>query len=153
VPTSEEKAAEWRYTFDKPADDWTKPGFDDAAWKKGPGGFGTKETPGAVVGTEWKTSDVWLRREITMPDGPFSKLSLRVHHDEDAEIYVNGVLAGKFPGFTSEYVEAPLTPEGKAALKPGKNTIAVHCRQTGGGQFIDVGIVEIQEQKKSRSQP
>jgi hypothetical protein len=148
VPTSEEKAAEWRYTFDKPADDWMKPGFDDAAWKKGPGGFGTAATPGAVVGTEWNTSDVWLRREITMPDGPFSKLSLRVHHDEDAEIYVNGVLAGKFPGFTSEYVAAPLTPEGKAALKPGKGVLAVHCRQTGGGQFIDVGIVEIQEQKK-----
>jgi len=143
VPTSAEKAAEWRYTFDKPADDWTKPGFDDAAWKKGPGGFGTAATPGAVVGTEWKTSDVWLRREITMPDGPFRKLSLRIHHDEDAEIYINGVLAGKCPGFTSEYVEAPLTPEGAAALKPGKNTIAVHCRQTGGGQFIDVGLVDV----------
>ena len=143
VPTSEEKAAEWRYTFDKPADDWTKPGFDDAAWKKGPGGFGTRGTPGAVVGTEWNTSDVWLRREITMPDGTFRKLSLRVHHDEDAEIYVNGVLAGKCPGFTAEYVEAPLTPEGKAALKPGKNLIAVHCRQTSGGQFIDVGLAEV----------
>jgi len=143
VPTSEEKAAEWRYTFDKPADDWTKTGFDDAAWKKGPGGFGTRETPGAVVGTEWNTPDIWLRREITMPDGPFRKLSLRVHHDEDAEIYINGVLAGKFPGFTSEYVEAPLTPEGAAALKPGKNTIAVHCRQTGGGQFIDIGLVDV----------
>jgi len=148
VPTSEEKAAEWRYTFDKPADDWTKPAFDDAAWKKGPGGFGTAMTPGAVVGTEWKTSDVWLRREITMPDGPFTKLSLRIHHDEDAEIYVNGVLAGKFSGFTTEYVEAPLTPEGAAAIQPGKNTIAVHCRQTRGGQFIDVGLVEIQEWKK-----
>ena len=143
VSTSEEKAAEWRYTFDKPADDWTKPGFDDAAWRKGPGGFGTAATPGAVVGTEWKTSDVWLRREITIPDGPFQKLSLRVHHDEDAEIYVNGVLAGKFSGFTTEYVEAPLTPEGAAALKPGKNTISVHCRQTGGGQFIDVGLVDV----------
>jgi len=143
VPTSEKKAAEWRYTFDKPADDWMKPGFEDAAWKKGPGGFGTRATPGAVVGTEWKTSDVWLRREITMPGGPFRKLSLRVHHDEDAEIYINGVLAGKFPGFTSEYVEAPLTPEGAAALKPGKNIIAVHCHQTGGGQCIDVGLVDV----------
>jgi hypothetical protein len=143
VPTSEEKAAEWRYTFDKPADDWTKPGFDDAAWKKGPGGFGTAATPGAVVGTEWKTSDVWLRREITMPDGPFTELCLRIHHDEDAEIYVNGVLAGKFSGFTAEYGEAPLTPEGAAAIQPGKNTIAVHCCQTRGGQFIDVGLVDV----------
>ena len=148
VPTSEEKAAEWRYTFDKPADDWTKPGFDDAAWKKGPGGFGTAMTPGAVVGTEWKTADVWLRREITMPDGPFTKLSLRIHHDEDAEVYFNGVRLAEFKGFTTEYAESPVTGDAKAALKPGKGVLAVHCHQTQGGQVIDVGLVDVIPGKK-----
>ncbi|MBE3068979.1 MAG: glycoside hydrolase family 2 [Planctomycetes bacterium] len=148
VPTSEGQAAEWRYTFEKPADDWTKPGFDDAGWKKGPGGFGTRGTPGSVVGTEWNTADVWMRREVAVPEGPFQKLSLRVHHDEDTEVYLGGVRLAELKGFTTEYTEHPLASEAKAAVKPGKAILAVHCHQTQGGQFIDVGLVEVIPGKK-----
>ena len=66
---------------------------------------------------------------------------LRVHHDEDAEVYVNGVLAARVSGFTTEYVEVPLTAAGRKALKAGQNVIAIHCHQTGGGQYIDAGLV------------
>ena len=143
VPTSEKEGVEWRYTTEKPSDDWAKADFDDSKWQKGPGGFGTPGTPGSVVRTEWKTGDIWIRREVTVPEGKFTSLQFNVHHDEDAEVYVSGVLAAKFSGFTTEYVEAPLTAEGAAALKPGKNVIAVHCHQTGGGQYIDVGLVDV----------
>jgi hypothetical protein len=145
-------AAEWRTTTDKPADGWQKADFDDAAWKKGPGGFGTRGTPGAVIGTEWKTADIWLRRAVTMPEGRFTSLRLRVHHDEDVEIYINGVLAGKAGGFVTEYQQLPMTPEGRAALKAGKNVLAVHCHQTQGGQFIDVGIVDVIPGEKAASE-
>ena len=143
VPTSEEKGREWRYTVDKPSENWFKPEFSDAEWKQGLGGFGTKETPGAIVRTEWKTSDIWMRAEATVSDEQFASLHFRLHHDEDAEVYVNGVLAGSYGGHTSEYDEFPLTQTGRNAFKPGKNTIAVHCRQTRGGQYIDVGIVDL----------
>jgi hypothetical protein len=148
VPTSEEQGLEWRYTVDRPADNWMKTDFDDSKWKTGPGGFGTAGTPGAVVRTGWKTADIWLRREFTLPDARYASLHFRVHHDEDVEIYINGVLAGKFKDYLSEYEERPMTPEGRAALKPGKNILAVHCTQTKGGQYIDVGLVDVVPPKK-----
>jgi len=149
VPTSEEKPLTWRFTTAKPAADWTKPGFDDSGWQQGPGGFGTKGTPGAVVRTEWKTSDIWLRRAVTLPKGPWHRLRLRIHHDEDADVFVNGVKAATFKNFLSNYENRPMLPEAAKALKPGaKAVIAVHCRQTRGGQFVDVGIVDEVPAKK-----
>jgi len=143
VPTSQQQAQTWRYTLEKPAAGWEKPGFDDKGWKQGPGGFGRKDTPGAVARTEWTGSDIWLRRECTVGELGPGDLALMLHHDEDAEVYINGVLASKTTAFTVDYEEFPVTKEGKAALKPGKALIAVHCKQTGGGQYIDVGIVRL----------
>lgn len=65
-----------------------------------------------------------------------------VFHDNDVEIYINGVLAAKVSGHTNNYEEMDLTPEAEAALRAGPNLIAVHCRQDKGGQFIDVGLVQ-----------
>ena len=143
VPTSQREGVTWRFTTDKPADDWFHASFDDSSWKTGVGGFGTRETPGAVVRTEWRTSDIWLRREMELPSGDWKNLQLIAHHDEDITVYVNGMKAASAAGYTSSYEELPLTAAARNALKPGKNTIAVHCRQTRGGQYIDVGIVDV----------
>jgi len=37
-------------------------------------------------------------------------------------------------------------PETKAKLKSGKHTLAVHCHQTQGGQYIDVGLVSVTQE-------
>lgn len=143
VPAAQTEAISWRYTTDKPGDDWFKPSFSAASWKEGPAGFGTQGTPGAVVRTEWKTSDIWLRRDFVLPDGKVENLHLLWHHDEDSEVYINGILAAKAAGYTGNYEDADLTPEAQVALKPGPNVLAVHCHQTLGGQYIDVGLVKI----------
>jgi hypothetical protein len=80
-----------------------------------------------------------------MPQGNFKNLKFISWHDEDIEIYINGVLAGTASGYNTGYMPLDITPKGLAALKPGKNVIAAHCHQTVGGQYIDVGIADIIE--------
>ena len=143
VPTSEKQGQLWRFTLTQPDLDWFKSDFNDSSWSLGQGGFGTEGTPGAVVRTTWTTGNIWLRSTVVVPDTRFTSLQLTLHHDEDAAVYINGVLAGTYGGYTSEYEDYLLTPEGLAAIKPGKNVIAVSCRQTAGGQYIDLGIVDL----------
>jgi hypothetical protein len=144
VPAADRQAAKWRYTTTSPGADWSKENFDASAWQEGWSGFGSDGTPGAVIGTVWNTSNIWLRREIEIPADKVKVKELWLHHDEDAEIYINGVLALKTSGFTGSYDTFPLTEAGKAAIRPGKNVIAVHCRQTTGGQYVDLGLVSVQ---------
>lgn len=140
VPTSQAEPANWQYTIEKPGDNWSKVDFDVSSWKTGPAGFGTRGTPGAVIRTEWKTSDIWIRREIDLPAGDYGSALLIMHHDEDAEVYINGIRAARAGGFISDYEEVDISQEAKVSIKPGKNVIAVHCHQTTGGQYIDVGL-------------
>jgi hypothetical protein len=145
VPAADQQPATWQYTTVSPAADWFKPGFDASSWTQGQSGFGTTATPGSKVGTIWNTPDIWLRREIDLAAGPASGLQLWLHHDEDVEVYINSVLAFKAPGYVSEYEAVPVTAAALQAIRPGKNLFALHCHQTGGGQYVDCGLVSVQQ--------
>ena len=139
VPTEQT----WHYTTQKPGEDWTKTDFDAEGWKEGRAGFGTNP-PQFVRHTPWTTGDIWLRREITLPEGEHPHLQFVVYHDEDVEIYVDGILAASEGEFTTRYVVLEISPEARAAMKPGsKILVAVHCHQTEGGQGIDVGLADV----------
>src|SRR5262249_13850934 len=86
VKTSRQAGIEWRYSENRPASEWIQPSFDDSSWKSGPGGFGTRGTPGGTIRTEWRTTDIWMRREFELTDFDPRGLNLLAHHDEDAEI-------------------------------------------------------------------
>lgn len=144
LATSEQTPQTWRYTTSNPPSNWYAETFNDSSWDEGPGGFGTSGTPGAIVGTTWDTPDIWLRRTFTpgvLTPEDLEKLVWRIHHDEDADVYINGVLALSTTGYTTSYIPLPAGAAAKAALVPNaSNVIAVHCSQTTGGQYIDVGL-------------
>ena len=118
-----------------------------ARGRRGPEASAPRGTPGAVVGTNWNTPDIWLRREINVPQGiDQRRLQLLVYHDEDAEIFLDGVLAASEAGYVTAYQPVEIPAIAQANLKPGaKVVLAVHCHQTGGGQGIDVGVIDVVE--------
>ena len=140
VPCTLTAPTTWRFSTTRPPEDWTSRTFDDSAWKEGRSGFGAA-TGGGKSGTAWQTADIWLRKEFDLDRLP-SAPALRMAHDEDVEVYLNGVPAAREGGFTSSYDDYEIRPGARATLAKGKNVIAVHCRQTTGGQFVDVGLVD-----------
>jgi hypothetical protein len=144
VPTAETAEHPWRFTTDDPGDSWTDPDFDDTGWHMGPGGFGQIDSPGALVGTEWVERDIWLRTTFeldTLPQNPY----LRLHHDEDIEVYVNSLLLRKLPFYTLAYVDVTIEPDSVDAFRLGTNTLAVHCRRSGFGQYCDAALFDSSE--------
>ena len=117
--------------------------IDDASWPTGAAGSGTPDTPGTRVRTEWKAAGIWLRRTFTLNADQLRPLQLELHHDEDADVYLNGILAARAAGFVADYGEFAIAIPAAASLHPGTNTLAVHCHQTAGGQYIDVGILQL----------
>jgi beta-galactosidase/beta-glucuronidase len=131
----------------QPNGEWQSPSFDDSGWKQGFGGFGRRDTPGARVGTEWRTHDIWARKSFTLAKVP-AKPALLIHHDDDTEVFLNGKQIATFPKWTTEYQTVPIDQQHHGLLKVGQNDLAVHCRQIAGGQFIDVHVVDADQVPK-----
>jgi hypothetical protein len=151
LPAADVKATTWRFTTEEPVEGWESAGFDDGDWRQGQSGFGRRRTPGVRVGSEWTERHIWLRRKFKLKESVApADLQLTIYHDEDAEVYLNGVLAATCSGFNGQYEMLPIRDEALATLKPTENTLAVHCRQSEGGQYIDVGLVTVEHVDRER---
>lgn len=140
MPNAQQGVFTWSFTTNPPPAGWVQPDFDASAWQRGAGGFGTRMSPNVFLNTEWKTSDIWLRREFTLAENAPVPSVLLMYHDEDAEVYINGVLAVSAEGYIINYKTFPVSREARQAMHPGRNVIAVHCHQTTGGQYFDAGL-------------
>jgi len=146
VPTSEKTPQEWSYIFEKPTDDWSKPGADLSSWKKGTGVFGFKEGKwGVAISTDWHSPDIWMVRKFELPVGNLKRPVLRAAYARNATVYINGVKALDLKtGYMMNFADIPLSAEAAACLKEGENTIAIHAQKAPAekpdNQFIDVGL-------------
>lgn len=140
IPSAEEAKVKWQYTENQPADNWYAVDFDDSSWKNARSPFGGLKTFG--IRTEWSKSDIWLRREVTLDEAIVDPV-LKVKHDDNYEVYVNGQLLISEAGVSKPYKFVKLDAELGELFKSGKNIIAVHCHDNGGERYIDAGIGKI----------
>ena len=90
---------------------------------------------------------IWLRRTFDMPDGVVAQRPhLFMSNDDDADVYLNGKKLVAY-GCNVRYELREVDREVWANVRVGKNSLAVYCRNTGGPQHIDVGIVDVPEPK------
>jgi len=139
LPASDETAYESKYTEATPAADWMKPAFDDQAWKIGKAPFGDSK---GVSNTLWLSRDLWIRRTFTLEQTDLNNLLLKLQHDDNAEVYINGQQVYRYAGWLNKFQYFPLDAAARKLLKKGENILAIHVENTGGGAWLDAGLVQ-----------
>ncbi len=131
--------ATWFYTTDQPAPGWEEVGQKANSWNRAQAGFGKVGTPNSHVTTEWNGEQIWMRTDFGLQALP-ETLVMELYHDEDVEVFLNGAKIFEAKGFVTDYQTIELGEQALNALQTGKNVIAVHCKNSGGGQFIDLSL-------------
>jgi len=137
LPSGDEAAYTSKYTEQTPADGWMNASYDDSKWKTGTGGFSDDEESGKTI---WKSHDLWMRRSFTLNSIPERKMYLRLFHDDNVEVYLNGEKIYSCDCWNNSAKDLPLEDAVKAKLVKGKNVLAIHVANTAGGQGLDVGL-------------
>ncbi|WP_207421518.1 glutaminase family protein [Desertivirga brevis] len=136
LPAGDQAEYSVQYTETKPSNGWEGLGFNDNAWKSGPAPFGSEK---GQVRTEWKSNDIWVRRTFDLNKITEKPVFLKLNHDDNIEVYINGKPAYTKTGWTEGFAYIPVN---KKLLKTGRNIIAVHVANTAGGRWLDLGLVE-----------
>lgn len=139
IPAGDEVNYEAAYTETNPGDNWMNTDLNDSEWEKGIAPFGNNPT---MSKTQWNTKDIWMRRKFMLKDLNAEALYLKLNHDDDVEVYLNGEAVYKVKGWTNKYIYVPIPEVAKSKLKTGENLLAIHVINNVGGAILDAGIVE-----------
>ena len=126
---------------------WTDPDFDDSAWGDlvmpiGSAGYDNGAHNGARYNTNWydEYNTYWLRRTFNL-DAPFyGKFQIKVLHDDDYAVFVNGTKVAEAAGWTdgTDWQTVDVDP---TLLRAGKNVVAIYQEQNFGGAYHDLSFM------------
>jgi hypothetical protein len=139
LATSDDEEYQFKYMEARPGDGWNTNSFDDTKWKSGPAPFGDEEHHAR---TEWKSKNLWVRRTFDVDKSNLKDLSLKIDHDDNIRVYLNGNLIYQHEGWTNnKFKYIPVKEEIIRSLKASENVLAIHIINTAGGQGLDAGLV------------
>src|ERR1700761_3185952 len=118
VPAADETNWQCKYTETTPQGNWSDPGYDDGGWQNGTAPFTNDKKEAKTL---WTSHDIWVRRSFTYANQDINKLILKLYHDDNVEVYLNGEEVYKTEGWTSDYKYIGLKEKVKSRLKNGQN--------------------------------
>lgn len=142
LPTSQEERQGWRVSRSEPPSNWTAADFDHRDWRPESGPFVEGNLPFLQSGTPWSGETLWLRKTFEVDRTSDAYYLQTYYAAAKVAIYINGRLV-------RELNEAPPTrrhfqhlaiDSDLAAIRPGKNVIAVHVVQPQRPRAFDVGL-------------
>ena len=143
LPTAELNAYQAKITENTPKDGWQTSTFNDSKWRTAEAPFGDNKK----ARTRWESKDLWYRRIFNLKNINLENLFLKLHHDDNVEVFLNGEKIYEREGWNNqfEYFEIPASAKNK--LKKKGNLLAIHVKNSAGGRFLDAGIVEVKKSK------
>lgn len=137
LPCGDEADANFKYVESKPGEDWIAAGFEDSSWKQGQAPFGNNLDASKTL---WKTKDIWARRNFDFNEAKNQGFALRIQHDDNTEVWINGEQVYFKKGRTNRYIYVPLKRSLIQNLKSTGNVIAIHVENARGASYLDAGI-------------
>lgn len=138
LATADEENYTVKFTEETPSQNWINPDFNDASWKSGKAPFSDDDSKAK---TSWKSKNLWTRRTFDLNDKNFSKLFLKLRHDDNIQVYLNGEKIYDVSGWKHQYKYIAIEPAIIAKLKSKGNVLAIHIENTAGGSWLDAGLV------------
>lgn len=133
-------ASHWKYSTQKPEEDWNQANYDDSHWQEGFAPFGTN--PGeSNLNTLWniESPQLWLRQEFYVEHVPTSPLVFDAYVDDTVDIFLNGQLAAQARlAMTNQQIDS----DPRVQLQRGKNILAIRVENQAHHGHVDLGLYQ-----------